>query len=98
MRPGAVKSKIMGVRGNALNVKISAPPVKGKASPISRKEYNNWSLSDAAQLLPLAYRSAGIEGSWPMDFGDEKVEKDFFSVPEPKALGENNGATLPHLP
>ena len=32
VQPGAVKNKIVGVQGDALKIKISAPPVKGKAN------------------------------------------------------------------
>ena len=32
VQPGAVKNEIVGVQGDALKVKINAPPVKGKAN------------------------------------------------------------------
>lgn len=32
VQPGAAKNQIAGVQGDALKVKISAPPVKGKAN------------------------------------------------------------------
>jgi hypothetical protein len=32
VQPGAVKNEIMGVQGDVLKIKISAPPVKGKAN------------------------------------------------------------------
>ena len=31
VQPGAAKNKILGVQGDVLKIKISAPPVKGKA-------------------------------------------------------------------
>ena len=32
VQPGAAKNEIVGVQGDILNVKINAPPVKGKAN------------------------------------------------------------------
>ena len=32
VQPGAAKNEIVGVQGDALKVKINAPPVKGKAN------------------------------------------------------------------
>lgn len=32
VQPGAAKNEIMGVQGDALRIKISAPPVRGKAN------------------------------------------------------------------